>query len=120
MIEEKKVISGYGYKQVLPQMLDPEAPGRLGRDGLNENIHNYVMNIFARGGIFQLVLFIILHSSYFLYWKRVNKNNQILNFILPCMFVSFLDVTMEGVHYPLIYYSFIYYFLLMSIKVNKI
>jgi hypothetical protein len=120
MIDEKKVISGYGYKQVLPQMLDPEAPGRLGRDGLNENIHNYVMNIFARGGILQLALFIILHSSYFIYWKKINKNNQILNFILPCMFVSFLDVTMEGVHFPLIYYSFIYYFLLMSIKVNKI
>jgi hypothetical protein len=120
MIDEKKIISGYGYKQVLPQMLDPEAPGRLGRDGLNENIHNYAMNIFARGGILQLALFIILHSSYFIYWKKINKNNQILNFILPCMFVSFLDVTMEGVHFPLIYYSFIYYFLLMSIKVNKI
>jgi len=120
MIDENRIFKGYGYKEVFPQMLDPEAPGRLGRDGLNENIHNYFMNIFARGGVIQLIFFLILHMSYFLYWRRLNNNNQILNFVIPCMVVSFLDVTMEGVHFPLIYFSFLYYFLNISSKVYKI
>jgi hypothetical protein len=120
MIDENRIFKGYGYKEVFPQMLDPEAPGRLGRDGLNENIHNYFMNIFARGGVLQLILFLTLHMSYFLYWRRINKNNQIFNFVIPCMVVSFLDVTMEGVHFPLIYFSFLYYFLNISSKVYKI
>ena len=61
LIQEKKYLSGYGYNEIFPQMLDPTAPGRLGRDGLNENVHNYVVNIVARGGVLQLILFIMFH-----------------------------------------------------------
>ena len=43
--------------KILPVMTDPSAPGGLGRDGLNEHVHNYFVNIFARGGIFQFLLF---------------------------------------------------------------
>ena len=42
-------MKGYGYNEILPVMTDPSAPGRLGRDGLNEHVHNYFVNIFARG-----------------------------------------------------------------------
>ena len=49
--------------EIFPIMLDPTAPGRLGRDGMNEHVHNYLVNIFARGGIFQLFLFIFFHLS---------------------------------------------------------
>ena len=55
---------GYGYNEIIPVMLDPSAPGRLGRDGLNENVHNYFVNILARGGIVQLIIFMlfIIHT----------------------------------------------------------
>ena len=80
-------------------MLDPTAPGRLGRDGLNEHIHNYFMNIFARGGVLQLIFFIMFHYSFIRHWKEQNGDRLILNFMIPCLFVSSLDVTMEGVHF---------------------
>jgi hypothetical protein len=120
MVEDGRIIKGYGYKEVFPQMLDPTAPGRLGRDGLNEHIHNYFMNIFARGGILQLLFFLMLHYSFIKYWKEQNGDRLILNFMIPCLIVSSLDVTMEGVHFPLIYYSFLFFFLNISTKVNKI
>lgn len=119
VIEEGKVLTGYGYKEIFPQMTDPSAPGRLGRDGMNEHVHNYFVNIFARGGIGQLILFVLLHLSFIKYWVKKNGNYEILNFIIPCILVSSLDVTMEGVQFPLIYYSFLYYFLNMNVGVKK-
>jgi hypothetical protein len=101
-------------------MLDPTAPGRLGRDGLNENVHNYFVNILARGGIFQLLLFILFHIGLIKYWKDENQNYQILMYVVPSFIVSSLDITMEGVQYPLIYYFFLYYFLKNSTKVKVI
>ena len=47
MVKEDRVLSGYGYNEIFPQMLDPTAPGRLGRDGMNEHVHNYLVNIFC-------------------------------------------------------------------------
>ena len=55
LYKKNKILFGLGYEGIFEIMLDPTAPGRLGRDGLNENVHNYFMNIFGRGGIFQLL-----------------------------------------------------------------
>ena len=49
--EKNRILRGYGYNEIIPVMTDPSAPGRLGRDGLNEHVHNYLVTIFARGGI---------------------------------------------------------------------
>ena len=96
---------GYGYNEIIPVMLDPAAPGRLGRDGLNENVHNYFINILARGGIFQLLLFTLFHLSVLNVWYQKNKNLEILIYFIPVMINSSLDITMEGVQFPFIYYS---------------
>jgi len=120
MVKEDRVLSGYGYNEIFPQMLDPTAPGRLGRDGMNEHVHNYLVNIFARGGLFQLVLFLFFHFGLILYWKKENQNYQILMYIIPSIIVSLLDITLEGVQFPLIYYFFLYYFLKNSTKVKVI
>ena len=120
MVKEKMIFTGYGYNEIFPQMLDPTAPGRLGRDGLNDNIHNYFINIFARGGVVQFLLFLVFHFSIVKYWKDTNNNYQILMYIIPSLIVSSLDVTMEGVQFPLIYYFFLYYFLNYSSKVKVI
>ena len=106
-----QVLRGYGYKEIIPVMTDPSAPGRLGRDGLNENVHNYFVNILARGALTQLAIFIIFHGSLIYYWYQKNNNFKILGYIIPSFFVSSLDVTMEGVQYPMIYYSFLGHFL---------
>tara|TARA_Y100000741_G_scaffold339553_1_gene300488 strand:+ start:2713 stop:4062 length:1350 start_codon:yes stop_codon:yes gene_type:complete len=105
MNKKNIIIIGYGYNEIIPVMLDPSAPGRLGRDGLNENVHNYLINILARGGIFQLLLFVIFHITYIRVWYKRYNNYEILIFIIPAMLNSFLDITMEGVQFPFVYYS---------------
>ena len=90
-------------------MLDPEAPGRLGRDGLNENVHNFLVNIFARGGIFQLILFLIFFTRLIIYSKDLRGDLKILTLLIPVFMNSFFDATLEGVQYPIIFYSFLGY-----------
>ena len=92
-------------------MTDPQEPGRMGVDGMNENIHNYFLNIFARGGILLLGLFLYLHCYFVIMWKKKHNNFKILNFIIPLLIASFFDVSMEGVQFPLNYYFFIGTFL---------
>jgi hypothetical protein len=111
LVEEDRVLTGYGYKEILPQMTDPTAPGRLGRDGLNENVHSYFVNIIARGGILQLIgIFYFFYSIINKYYVE-NKNSKIISFILPVLFCSSLDISMEGVQFPLVFYIVLGYFI---------
>ena len=111
MSNKNLIMKGYGYNEILPVMTDPSAPGRLGRDGLNEHVHNYFVNIFARGGIFQFLLFLIFHLGIILYWNRKYLNYTILLFMVPSLLAASLDMSMEGVQYPLVYYLFLGYLL---------
>ena len=120
IFKEGRYLTGYGYNEIFPQMLDPTAPGRLGRDGMNEHVHNYFVNIFSRGGLIQLILFFIFHYGIIKYWKDNNQNNQILTYVVPVFLVSFLDITMEGVQFPFIYYFFLYYFLKNCTRVKVV
>ena len=90
-------------------MLDPTAPGRLGRDGLNENVHNYFVNILARGGILQLITFLFLYIYLIRWYKSEHSDYKILILIIPIMILSSLDVTMEGVNFPIIFYTYLGY-----------
>ena len=105
------IIKGYGYNEILPVMTDPSAPGRLGTDGLNEHVHNYFVNILARGGIVQFLLFLLFHLSIVIYWNRKYLNYTILIFIIPALIGASLDMSMEGVQYPVVYYLFLGYLL---------
>ena len=51
---QDKILTGYAYNEIIPAMTPRE---RQGWDGSNENVHNYLVNIFARGGLIQLVFF---------------------------------------------------------------
>ena len=103
---KNQFLLGYGYNEIIPVMLDPSAPGRLGRDGLNENVHNYLINVLARGGIFVALLIIYFHYSYIKLWNKKNGNYKIILLFIPAIINSLLDITMEGVQFPIIYYSF--------------
>tara|TARA_Y100000992_G_scaffold146171_1_gene97252 strand:- start:974 stop:2275 length:1302 start_codon:yes stop_codon:yes gene_type:complete len=106
-----KNLFGYGYNEILSVMTDPSEPGRMGRDGMNENIHNYFLNIFARGGVILLILFVTLHITFVREWKSINGNYRLANFIIPLLVASFFDISMEGVQFPLNYYFFVGAFL---------
>ena len=104
---KNQFLLGYGYNEIIPVMLDPSAPGRLGRDGLNENVHNYLINVLARGGFFVALLIIYFHYSYIKIWNKKFKNYEILLLFIPAIINSLLDITMEGVQFPVLYYSFV-------------
>ena len=106
-----KNLFGYGYNEILSVMTDPSEPGRMGRDGMNENIHNYFLNIYARGGVILLILFVTLHITFVREWKSINGNYRLANFIIPLLVASFFDISMEGVQFPLNYYFFVGAFL---------
>ncbi|OUV59285.1 MAG: hypothetical protein CBC82_10305 [Cellvibrionales bacterium TMED122] len=109
------IMNGYGYNEIIPVMTDPTAPGRLGWDGLNENVHNYFVNVLARGGLPQL--FIVLFFQYFLFsqYKKRHGDNRILSFVAPLMFIALVDAVMEGVNFPIVFYTFYGYFLKVGI-----
>lgn len=105
-----RLIIGYGYGEIIPVMTDPSAPGRLGRDGLNENVHNYFVTILARGGIVNLLFFLTLHYQIIRVLLASELGRSTFSIVVPCLFISSLDITMDGVQFPFIYYFFIGYF----------
>ena len=57
------------YKDKLFFFIDNTGYGndRTGLDKTNENIHNYFVQIFSRGGLLHLLMFIALYFIYFVY-----------------------------------------------------
>ena len=109
-------LTGYGYNEIIPVMTDPTAPGRLGWDGLNENVHNYFVNILARGGIFQLIITLFFHYQLIFLYRKRHGNLRIISFVLPILFIASLDAAMEGVNFPILFYSFYGYFIKNGIE----
>ena len=104
---DQKLLTGIGYSVKIPAMAALDFEGnsvRSGLDGLNENVHNYFVNILARGGLIHLFMFL---AFYFLLIKTYRKkfdNLGILVLMLPILFTAFFDSAMENSHYPLIFY----------------
>ena len=109
--DKERLLRGYGYGEIIPVMTDPTAPGRLGRDGLNEHVHNYFVTTFARGGIFNLIMFLYLHLQLIKILLSSELGKKSLSIVVPSLFMSFFDVTMDGVQFPLLYYFFTGYFI---------
>lgn len=113
---QNRLFTGYAYNEIIPAMTPPE---RRGWDGSNENVHNYLVNIFARGGIFHLFLLLTFYYQIISYWKRKNNNLLIVVYMLPIFFTSLFDVTMESVRYPLIYFTFLGFFINFKTKTKE-
>lgn len=78
-----------------------------GLDGLNENIHNFFLNIFLKQGIVGLILF----GGFFFYLTRNPINSftkkDILIFFLTLMFISMFDGSMENPYFGATFYFFL-------------
>ena len=77
-------------------------------DGTNENVHNFIVNIFARGGLVHFLLFILLFMQIFKYSSKF-RDLKISHYIFPIFLVSFFDSSMENSHFPIIFYFIIGY-----------
>ncbi len=104
--DNNKLLFGYGYEDIIPVM-KWENGYRLGLDGLNEHVHNNWFNIFARGGLFQLIFYLTFYYFVITTYYKKQKNYKILFLILPILFVSFFDSSMENSHFPILYYFFL-------------
>ena len=104
--DNDEVLFGYGYDDIIPVM-KWENGYRLGLDGLNEHVHNNWFNIFARGGLFQLIFYFLFYYFIVSIFYKKKKNLEILFLILPILFVSFFDSSMENSHFPILYYFFL-------------
>ena len=82
-------------------MKDPTAPGRLGREGLNEHVHNHIFTIVGRMGLIGVFLYSLLQFNLFV----MNSTKKILLFIFPLFLVTMFDTTMESVQFPILYYT---------------
>ena len=114
MNEENILFKGYGFNEIFPIMLDPTAPGRLGRDGLNENVHNYFFNILGRTGFVGLLVVLLFYFYFIREYIATSNNLHILIYLIPVFFSSFFDATMEGVQFPVIFFSFLGYLYLQN------
>ena len=106
-LSDKKILfTGYGYENVIPAMAKLD---RMGLDGTNIHVHNYFINILARGGLIHLVLFILFYMYLIKYIYEKKKSHNATIFIGAILFVAFFDSSMETVRYPFLFYTILSY-----------
>tara|TARA_B100000686_G_scaffold97069_1_gene103879 strand:+ start:4456 stop:5832 length:1377 start_codon:yes stop_codon:yes gene_type:complete len=109
---ENRFFKGYGYNEIIPAM---DLVHRRGTDGTNENPHNFIFYILARGGLIQLLLFAVFYFQLIIFYHKKFKNLNILIYLIPILTTSLFDASMESIRFPLIFYSFLSYFLMYSV-----
>tara|TARA_X000001036_G_scaffold419045_1_gene438511 strand:- start:1131 stop:1964 length:834 start_codon:yes stop_codon:yes gene_type:complete len=97
LIDKNIIFTGYGYTEIIPAM---DTITRSGVDNSNENVHNFFINILARGGILQLAIIVYI----FILLLSFNREKNLSNFILPLLVVSMFDSAMESVRFPISLY----------------
>ncbi len=102
---------GYGFQDEIPAM---QRIDRAGLDGTNIHVHNYFINVLARGGLLHLLLIISFYFFLILRVKNIENNNGVIYFILAVLFVSFFDSSMETVRYPFLFFTVLSYKLLKN------
>jgi len=113
--QNNEIIFGQGF-HIEPLVFDNFIYSGL--DGLNENSHNYFINIFIRGGIFGIL--VILYFFYNLIKiPKINFTNfEFSIFFLPLVFISMFDGSMENPYFAIVFYFFISSFF-TSVKFKK-
>ena len=110
MRETNIFFQGTGYKDKLYVFsIDNTGYGndRKGLDETNENLHNFFLQVLSRGGVIHFLLITyFLFSLINLYIKKTKKLD-ILFFMLPLLWISSFDSSMENAHFPLIFYYFL-------------
>jgi len=79
-----------------------------GLDGLNENAHNYFINLFIKGGVCFLVMTLLFF--YFLFKNKINTQFfrlDLLEFVLPLLIISMFDGSMENPYFGILFYFFL-------------
>ena len=102
--QNDEIIFGQGF-QSSPPVFDNFIYSGL--DGLNENSHNYFLNIFIRGGIFGTLLVLYFFYNMMKIPKLNFTNFEFLLFFLPLVFISMFDGSMENPYFGIVFYFFV-------------
>ena len=92
MYEERKIMFGYGFDDIVPAM---DSDQRTGQDQQNINVHNYFVHVLSRGGLTHLSLVLIFYVLLFRKFKSINLHNDFFLLTLPLIFNSLFDPSME-------------------------
>ena len=92
-------------------MVDVLYPGRLGKDGMNEHVHNYFFTTISRGGYIHFGFFVLLFFNYSFLVLKLEKISEYCLILSQFFFVSSLDITMDGAHFPFIFFLTLGYML---------
>ena len=112
--DDFRFLFGTGYTEKIPAMNNPLY---VGEDGTNEYVHNYFVNVYARGGILQFILLIYFYFKLIKLSNHKLNNNDMLNYLTPLIVVSLFDSSMSSPHFPFIF--FLYYGQILIIMNNK-
>ena len=103
--ENNKIVFGHGF-HTKPVIFDNLIYSEL--DGLNENPHNFFINVFMRSGIVGLLLmFYFLFNLFINVKKKMFSNDEFLIFTLPLIFISMFDGSMENPYFGITFYFFL-------------
>lgn len=116
-INDNNFFFGYGYENKIPAM---EIKGRSGSDGKNENVHNFIVNVYARGGFIQLVVYLSFIISIFLISRNLNYPRKFSIFVFVTLLASLFDASMENAHFPVFLYLFIGYLIAYNKHYNEV
>ena len=111
--DKGQLFTGYGYDSIIPAMEEQGRQGfsATGEQGIqltnfgvrNENVHSYIINILARGGIIQVALIILFYLA-LLNTIPPKRREHMLQFLIPFLLCSMFDIGMEGVQYPILFF----------------
>ena len=104
--DKYRYIYGIGYNEKIPAMNNPLY---VGQDGTNEYVHNFIVNIYARGGLILVFLYYLFFANLY---KLRKENNYLSVFLTPLLVVSLFDSSMSSVQFPLLFFFYIGFFLI--------
>tara|TARA_Y100001958_G_scaffold158618_1_gene157082 strand:+ start:1722 stop:3062 length:1341 start_codon:yes stop_codon:yes gene_type:complete len=104
MWKSKDLINGYGYHDLIPAMNSDQ---RLGQDGTNVNVHNYIIHIVSRGGLIHFSFIVLIYFFLFQKFKHNSYQTDYKLLVFPLIFNSLFDPSMENAHYSIIMYILI-------------
>tara|TARA_Y100000389_G_scaffold195175_1_gene226173 strand:+ start:8594 stop:9910 length:1317 start_codon:yes stop_codon:yes gene_type:complete len=102
-IQRNNVVFGLGYSEKSPIFEDV---WYAGLDGTNENSHNYLLNVFVRAGLFGVFFVLLFFYELIKTAKKNFTKQEFLLFLIPLVFISFFDGSMENPYFACTFYFF--------------
>tara|TARA_B100002019_G_C21274951_1_gene604985 strand:- start:15177 stop:16472 length:1296 start_codon:yes stop_codon:yes gene_type:complete len=103
-IESNYVFKGLGFAKTIPVFDDFIYSGV---DGLNENTHNYFLNVYARTGLLGLAALFYFWINLLQQKLSLFSKSDLYLFLAPLIFISMFDGSMENPYFGLLIYFFL-------------